>query len=169
MQWQQTYSLTDITSSKNMLWISRKNDKAIKIMIKTQILLWKTTEGNRKLRVRVRVRFLLFYFEFAPTDPRCNMLQTSDYQTFLPVFTLIYDSSSLFNKAITIHLAGDTELGLASKKLSTTESIINYELKNLRSNNLSLNSGKYELAIFRSKIKSEPDEITTKMSKSTKC
>lgn len=43
-----------------------------------------------------------------------------------PVFTLIYDSNSLFNKAITMHLAGDTDLGLASKKLSTTESIINY-------------------------------------------
>ena len=26
--------------------------------------------------VRVRVRFRLFYCELAPTDPRCNMLQT---------------------------------------------------------------------------------------------
>ena len=55
-------------------WISRKNDKTVKIMIKTQILLWKTMKGNRRLRVRVR--FLLFYSELAPTDPWCNMLQT---------------------------------------------------------------------------------------------
>ena len=47
-------------------------------MIKTQFLLWKTIEGNRRLKVRVRVRgrFLLFYSELAPTDPSCNMLQT---------------------------------------------------------------------------------------------
>ena len=40
-------------------------------MIKTQILLCKTIEGNRRLRVRdwVRVRFLLFYYELAPADP----------------------------------------------------------------------------------------------------
>ena len=42
----------------NKPWISRKNEKAVKIMIKTLILLWKTIEGNRTLRVRVRVRFL---------------------------------------------------------------------------------------------------------------
>ena len=30
-------------------------------MIKTQIILRKTIDGNRKVRVRVRVRFLLFY------------------------------------------------------------------------------------------------------------
>ena len=29
----------------------------------------KTIEANRSLRVRVRVKFLLFYFELAPTDP----------------------------------------------------------------------------------------------------
>ena len=45
-------------------------------MIKTQILLWKTIEGNRSVRVRVRVRFLLFYSEIAPTDPWCNMFRT---------------------------------------------------------------------------------------------
>ena len=50
-------------------------------MIKTQILLWKTIEGNsnRKLRVRVRVRFLLFYSELTPTDPWCNMLRDSTW------------------------------------------------------------------------------------------
>ena len=52
----------------NKLWISSKNDKAVKIMKKTQILLWKAIEGNsnRRLRFRVRVRFLLFYSELAP-------------------------------------------------------------------------------------------------------
>ena len=59
--------------------LSCKNDKAVKIMKKTQILLWKTIECNssRRLRVRDRVRFLLFYSELAPltTDPWCNMLR----------------------------------------------------------------------------------------------
>ena len=47
-------------------------------MIKTHVLLWKTIEGNRRLRVsvRARVRFLLFYSEIALTDPWCNMLLT---------------------------------------------------------------------------------------------
>ena len=43
--WIYTYSLTDIASSCNKPWISRKNDKAVKIVKKTQILLWKTIEG----------------------------------------------------------------------------------------------------------------------------
>ena len=47
-------------------------------MIKTQLVLWKTTYDNRMfcLRVNVRVRFLLFYLKYARTDPWCNMLQT---------------------------------------------------------------------------------------------
>ena len=54
--------------------MSCKNDKAVKIMIKTQILSWKTIEGNsnRRVRVRVSVRFPLFYSELTPTDPWCN-------------------------------------------------------------------------------------------------
>ena len=52
--------------------ISPKNDKAIKIMIKTQILSWKTKEVNRRLRVRP----VWFYSELAPTDSWCNLLQT---------------------------------------------------------------------------------------------
>ena len=36
-------------------------------MILTQILLWKTIEDNKRLRVRVRVKFLLFYSELVPT------------------------------------------------------------------------------------------------------
>ena len=38
-----------------------------------QILSWKTIEGNRRLRVRIRIRFLLFYSELVPTYPWCNM------------------------------------------------------------------------------------------------
>ena len=45
-------------------------------MINTQILLWKTIEGNRRLRVRVGVRFILFYSELASTDPWCHMFHT---------------------------------------------------------------------------------------------
>ena len=36
----------------------------------------KNNRSNRTLRVRVRVRFILFYSELTPSDPRCNMLQT---------------------------------------------------------------------------------------------
>ena len=38
-------------------------------MIKAQILLWRTIEGNRSLRVTVKVRFILFYSDLGPTDP----------------------------------------------------------------------------------------------------
>ena len=40
-------------------------------MKKTQILLWKTIEGNsyKRLWVRVGVRFLLIGSELTPTDP----------------------------------------------------------------------------------------------------
>ena len=42
-------------------------------MIKTQILLWKTVEGNRRLGLGLG----LLYFILNPTaDPWCNMLQT---------------------------------------------------------------------------------------------
>ena len=49
-------------------------------MIKAQILLWKTIEGNRRIRirvrVRVRVRFVLFYSKLAPTDAWCNIIHS---------------------------------------------------------------------------------------------
>ena len=92
--------------------------------------------------------------------------------TLGPLLFLLYinDSSSVFNKAIAIHLADDADLRLASKKLTTIEIITNYELKKLtewlRSNKHSLNSGKSGLAIFLSKTKKELDEITIKISKS---
>ena len=70
-----SYSLTAIAfSHKNKSWINRKNGKALKIVIKTQILSCKTIEGNRRLRVKAR--FLLFYSELASTDPWCGTLQT---------------------------------------------------------------------------------------------
>ena len=66
-----------ISSYRNKPWISRKNDKAVKVMIKAQILLWRTIEGNRSLRVTVKVRFILFYSDLGPTDPWCNVIWTS--------------------------------------------------------------------------------------------
>ena len=91
-----------------------------------------------------------------------------------PLLFLLYinDLNSVFNKTITItiHFADDTHLSYTSKKLDTIESVINCELKQatkwLRSNKLSLNSGKPELVIFRSKTKKELDQITIKINKS---
>ena len=92
--------------------------------------------------------------------------------TLGPLLLLLYisDLNSVFNKAIMMHLAYDTLSSYVSKKLSTIESVMNYELKKLaewlRSNKLSLNFKKSELVIFRSKTKKELDEIKIKISKS---
>ena len=71
----------------------------------------------------------------------------------------INDLNSVFNKSITIHFPDDTHLSYASKKRSTNESVMNYEFKKIaewvRSNKLSLNSGKSELVIFRAKTEKE--------------
>ena len=62
----------------------------------------------------------------------------------------INDVNYVFDKAITIHFADKTHLSYASKKLITSESVINYELKKiaewLKSNKLSLHSGKSKFA-----------------------
>ena len=60
----QNFAKTDITSLIQK--ISRKNDKAVAIMIKTQILSWKTIEDHKRLKVRVRFKFLLFYLNSPP-------------------------------------------------------------------------------------------------------
>ena len=87
-------------------------------------------------------------------------------------FVFISSSSSepMSIKAIMIHFVDDTHLSYAVKRLRTIESVMNCELKKLpkwlRSNKLSLNSGKPELVIFSTKTKKEPDEITIKINKS---
>ena len=82
----------------------------------------------------------------------------------------INDLNSVFHKAIAIHFADGTNLSHARRKLSTIEFVINCKLKKLaewlRSNKLSINSGKSELVNFRSKTKKELDEITIKSNKS---
>ena len=79
----------------------------------------------------------------------------------------------VFDKALKINFVDDTHLSYASKKLSTMESVMNCELKKivewLRSNQLSRDSGKSELVIFRSKAKKELDQITIKFNKSKLC
>ena len=72
---------------------------------------------------------------------KCELPQGS---TLGPLLFLLYinDLNSVFDKAITIHFSDDTDLSYASTKLSTTKTIMNYELKILiewlRSNKLSL-------------------------------
>ena len=100
---------------------------------------------------------------------KCGVPQVS---TLGPLFCLLYinDLNPVFNKVKTIHFADDNHLNYESKKLSTIECVMNYELKKLakwlRSNKLSLNSGKSELVIFCSKTKNELDEIAIKINKS---
>ena len=54
-------------------------------MIKTQVLLWKTIEGNRRLRVRVRVRGFFYFILNSPPltyDVTCSvtLLGWKEYQ-----------------------------------------------------------------------------------------
>ena len=53
-------------------------------MIKTQILLWKTTEGNRRLRVTVRLDFFYFILNSPPMtrDATCSitLLEQKKYE-----------------------------------------------------------------------------------------
>ena len=66
-----------------------------------------------------------------------------------------------------IHFSDEAHSSYASEKLSRIEFVMNCELKEwLRSNKLSLNSGKSELASFWSKTKKELDDKTIKIEKS---
>ena len=61
---------------------------------------------------------------------KCGVPQGSILGPFL-FLLYIDDLNSVFNKAITIHFADDTHLSYASKKLSTTEFIMNCEFKKI--------------------------------------
>ena len=92
---------------------------------------------------------------------KCGVSQGSILGPFLSLL-YINDLDSVFNKVMTIKFPDDTHISYASKNLSTIESVKSYELKKLaklaewlRSNKLSLSSGKSELVIFHSKTKNE--------------
>ena len=74
----------------------------------------------------------------------------------------INDLQRDFSKSIIHHFADDTNLLFPAKKLGTTQSVVNHELKLLsqwlRSNKLSLNEIKTELIIFRSSRENLPRE-----------
>ena len=97
---------------------------------------------------------------------KCGVPQGS----ILGLLSFLFYINSVFYKAITIHFADDTHLSYASKKLSTIESVMDCLQKKLTEwlgfSKLSLNSGKSELVIYRSKTKKELDEITAKINKS---
>ena len=78
--------------------------------------------------------------------------------TLGPILFLLYinDLNFVFNKAVTIHFADDIHLSYASKKLSTLESVMNYQLKRIT---------EWLRSIFHSKTKKGLDEITRKINK----
>ena len=59
------WSFCEIGAERFKAWIKHKKDKAVKIMIKTEILLWKTMDGNSRETVKglglgLRLGFIYF-------------------------------------------------------------------------------------------------------------
>ena len=91
----------------------------------------------------------------------CGVLQSSILGPLLfPLY--INDLQSIFSQSVLHHFTDGTNLFFPTKKIGTTESVINHELKLLvqwlQSNKLSLNENKTELITFRSLSKHLPRE-----------
>ena len=77
-----------------------------------------------------RQQFIFISGSFSLMSIKCGVPQGS---TLGPLLCLLYinDLNFVFNKATMIHFADDTHVSYVSKKLSTIESIMSYELKKL--------------------------------------
>ena len=97
---------------------------------------------------------------------KCGVPQGS---TLGPLLFLIYinDLHKIFENSTVHHFADDTNLLFSNKKLSTIETVINYELKLLvnwlNCNKLSLNTSKTEVILFKPLKQKEKIEISIKL------
>ena len=95
-------------------------------------------------------------FESSKLSIKCGVPQGS---TLGPLLFLLYINDLRFSitSSIISHFADDTCITLASKKLKSLETVLNYDLKLcsewLKANRLSLNADKSKLLLFQSKKK----------------